>query len=437
MKKNIFIPKILYKKCRDLLQIILNSKYPADNEMSVFFRKNKNCGKNDRGFIAETVYGVLRNFKALNHIIDNIEFNMNQRADLLIIIYLIKYAGFDIKEILNISGAKLDVQHTEIIKNFKIESKAKNAYERISLKYSVPEWLVKTVELEFDLNETEKICESLNAEAKLHLRTNLSKISRFDLSGILESEGIHTKPAGYSPAGLIAEKKTNLFANKSFQNGLFEVQDEGSQLISYLADPRPGEIVVDGCCGAGGKTLHLSDLMKNKGILYAFDISGSRIENLRKRAKRDDFHNIRTEVLSDGGNHKLSRLNGKADRVLIDAPCSGCGVFRRNPDAKLRLKENEAKKIFPEKQLYLLDKYAPLAKKNGVVVYSTCSIVQYENEEVVKKFLESHKEFELTNASEFLKKYGIEINMKNDFLKLYPHLHFTDGFFAARLRKIK
>ncbi len=433
MKDDFKIPRGLYIKCRELLGIVISSKYPADNEISCFFRKNKNSGKRDRKFIAETVYGILRNYKFLDFVIKKTGLTRGNFCDRMILAYMIKFENKTPEEIKNISGIFIEHDISEKIIKFQIDDA--NDIEKIGLQYSVPDWFVKIINEEYDIGSAKLICQGLNSEAQLTIRTNTAFISRQNLQNMLEKEGIKTEITRFSPVGLVVSKKTNLFEYESFKKGYYEVQDEGSQIISYLTAAAPGEIIVDGCCGAGGKTLHISDLMKNKGILYAFDISENRVKNLRKRVKKCRLDNIRIQVLSEENKFKISRLNGKVNKVLVDAPCSGSGVFRRNPDAKLKLKEEEVKIVFPDKQYNILNKYAPLLKPNGFLIYSTCSVAHYENEKVVSKFLYNHNDFELMNVSEILLKYGINLNMNTVFLKLYPHIHSTDGFFSAVIRK--
>jgi len=239
----------------------------------------------------------------------------------------------------------------------------------------------------------------------------------------------------YSPDGIIFDVKTNIFTHPVFKRGWFEIQDEGSQLISYLTGAKPGMMIFDCCAGGGGKTLHLAALMKNKGVLYAADINCKRLENLRERARRAGADNIRIHQLSENSDNWLKRLAGKMDTVLIDAPCSGSGVFRRNPDAVWKLSKNSIISEFPEKQIALLDKYSRLIKTGGRLVYSTCSVASSENEQVIAKFLETHNNFQILDAGKILADNGINMNFPNGYLKLSPHSHNTDGFFGAVLYK--
>jgi 16S rRNA (cytosine967-C5)-methyltransferase len=211
------------------------------------------------------------------------------------------------------------------------------------------------------------------------------------------------------------------------------VQDEGSQLLSYLVAPKRGQMVADLCAGAGGKTLAIGALMRNTGRLYAFDVSEKRLNNLGKRLKRSGLSNLHAQVINNENDLKLKRLNGKFDRVLVDAPCSGLGTLRRNPDLKWRQTEQDVLEL-TQKQSAILARAAKLTKAGGRLVYATCSLLRDENEAIAEAFLSANTDFKLIPASEVLAQQNIELNT-GDYLKLLPHLHGTDGFFAAVFEK--
>jgi 16S rRNA (cytosine967-C5)-methyltransferase len=241
------------------------------------------------------------------------------------------------------------------------------------------------------------------------------------------------EPTPYSPLGLRVFKKPALQNLPLFKDGAIEVQDEGSQLLAQIVGAKRGEMVVDFCAGAGGKTLALGALMRNTGRLYAFDVSEKRLAKLKPRLARSGLSNVHPVVIAHENDAKVKRLAGKLDRVLVDAPCSGLGTLRRNPDMKWR-QSVETLGEMRAKQGSILASAARLVRPGGRLVYGTCSILEEENDEVIADFLQSHPDFILRPMSEVLAEQKIALDM-GDYLKLLPHLHQTDGFFAAVLER--
>jgi 16S rRNA (cytosine967-C5)-methyltransferase len=275
----------------------------------------------------------------------------------------------------------------------------------------------------------------MNERAPLTIRTNTLKITREELSARLTQDKIRHAYAPLSPFGIHLETRENVFGLKAFQEGLFEIQDEGSQLLGMLADAPP-KIVVDGCAGAGGKTLQLAAQMKNRGELYALDIDARRLEDLKTRSRRAQAHNVRIFALeaADDTLAPVAHLKNKADRVLVDAPCTGSGTFRRKPDARLRL---DAKGLaeHAERQKMILNRFAQLVKPGGRLIYGTCSIFKDENEAVLNGFIKDHPEFSSESAARVFEPSVAEKVLTKGNLRLFPHLHGTDGFFGAVLIK--
>ncbi|MBL8952607.1 MAG: RsmB/NOP family class I SAM-dependent RNA methyltransferase, partial [Myxococcaceae bacterium] len=272
--------------------------------------------------------------------------------------------------------------------------------------------------------------EAMNVRGPLVGRVNTLRGTREQCIAALEQEDVRVTPTLLSPLGILIETRTNVYSLEAFKKGLFEVQDEGSQLLGMLVDAPPKK-VVDACAGAGGKTLQLAAQMKNRGDLYAFDIDPRRLEELKIRARRDSVHNVRIHILPN-----VPDLAGKADRVLVDAPCTGTGTLRRKPDARYRIREEQVAE-YAAKQRALLEQFAPMVKPGGRLIYGTCSILREENEDVVAAFLRDHLDFEVMSAAEVL---GPELGPKvtrGGFLSTFPHLHCTDGFFGAVLRRKK
>lgn len=306
----------------------------------------------------------------------------------------------------------------------------------LAVETALPAWLAERFVADLGADAASALARAMNERAPLTLRANRVKTTREALLARLAEEGVVAKPTPYAPDGLAVETRQNLFRLRSFQDGLFEIQDEGSQLLALLLDPHPGWVVVDACAGAGGKTLALAGPMKNRGRIVALDTDERRLGELPKRAKRAGVHNWESHLVpAEGVPAELAaKLAGKADAVLVDAPCSGTGVLRRNPDTRFRLKPDDVER-FSSLQKELLARYAALAKPGGRLVYATCSVLHAEDEDVVEAVLGEHPELELlppatTLGEELAGKLGAE-----RYLRLLPHRHGTDGFFAALLRR--
>jgi 16S rRNA (cytosine967-C5)-methyltransferase len=264
------------------------------------------------------------------------------------------------------------------------------------------------------------------------LRANTLKTGREELQALLAQEGFPCEPTPWSPSGLRRAERAPLFRTRAFRDGLFEVQDEGSQLLALLLEPRRQEMVVDFCAGAGGKTLHLGALMANTGTLYAFDTSARRLERLKPRLARAGLDTVRMVVIAHERDERVRRLAGKIDRVLVDAPCSGTGTLRRNPDIKWRPMDLVA---LADAQARILAAAATLVKPGGRLVYATCSLLREENEAIVEGFLAATPGFAVMPAGEALARRHLTLAADGDFLRLLPHRHNTDGFFAAILAR--
>lgn len=306
--------------------------------------------------------------------------------------------------------------------------------EALAIRRSLPSWIARIFLREVGAEEAEALAAAATGRAPLVLRTNALRIERDALRERLAKEGVEAEPTPHSPLGVRVETRQNLFALPSFREGLFEIQDEGSQLLALLVGAAPGWRVVDACAGAGGKTLALAASMENRGRILALDADARRLSQLGPRARRADIHNWETHVVpeEEPGEHE-KRWRERADAVLVDAPCSGLGVLRRNPDAPHRLEERDLER-FSALQTRLLARYAALVRPGGRLVYGTCSIAREENEEVVEAFLEAHPEFELLPPRETLGPIADRLGAERS-LRLFPHRHGTDGFFGALLRR--
>jgi 16S rRNA (cytosine967-C5)-methyltransferase len=297
----------------------------------------------------------------------------------------------------------------------------------------VRDWLWSKLESQYGEKQALTICRSMFDQASLDLRVNTIKANREETLKKMLAENINNEDTieltPHSPIGIRMPARMNISKHVLFTAGVIEVQDEGSQLLAYLVAPKRGQMVADFCAGAGGKTLAIGALMKNTGRLYAFDISEKRLMNLGKRLKRSGLSNLHAQLITSETDPKLKRLNGKFDRVLVDAPCSGFGTLRRNPDLKWRFEAQDIAEL-NLKQTAILARAAKLVKAGGRLIYATCSLLKDENENIAENFLNANPDFSLVPANVILAQQQIKIDT-GKYLNLLPHLHGTDGFFAA------
>ena len=419
----------LLRQAAMLLTNLLDFNSPADAKLGDFFRNNRELGTKDRAFVAESVYGVLRRLRYLSAVTAN-DANDPDDARKLILAWLLRVQGKSIRELEPI----LNEQQTEWAHTIKAKSTQDFP---LPVQADVRDWLWIKLVAQYGESEALTICRSMFDQAALDLRVNTIKGTREEVLARMLAENtikdnvIEVTP--HSPIGIRMGARLNISKHVLFEAGKIEVQDEGSQLLAYLVAPKRGQMVADFCAGAGGKTLAIGALMKNTGRLYAFDISEKRLFNLGKRLKRSGLSNLHAQVISSENDPKLKRLNGKFDRVLVDAPCSGFGTLRRNPDLKWRFEETDIAEL-NIKQTNILARAAKLTKTGGRLIYATCSLLNDENEAIAEAFLAANPDFKLVPANSVLSHQQIKLDT-GDYLKLLPHLHGTDGFFAAVFEK--
>jgi len=302
-----------------------------------------------------------------------------------------------------------------------------------ALRANLPSWLFDLLVARHGEAKTLALAEALNTPAPLDLRVNSLKATRDEVIAALASAPIIAEPTPYAPLGVRIMKKPSIQNLPLFKEGVVEVQDEGSQLLALVLGARRGEMVVDFCAGAGGKTLALGASMRNTGRLYAFDVSAKRLAKMKPRVARSGLSNVHPIEIAHENDAKVKRLAGKVDRVLVDAPCTGLGTLRRNPDVKWRQTPASVAEM-NLKQAAILASAARLLKPGGRLVYGTCSLLDEENEAIVAQFLASHADFIVVPMKEILAELKIPLEM-GDYLKLQPDLHQTDGFFAAALER--
>jgi 16S rRNA (cytosine967-C5)-methyltransferase len=307
-------------------------------------------------------------------------------------------------------------------------------------RHNLPEWLATALKEQVG-DDFWPLVDSLNGQAPLDLRVNALTDKREDVLQELKLAGIPAQPTPYSPWGLRIEGKPALTKLDAFARGAVEVQDEGSQLLALLTDARRGQMVVDFCAGAGGKTLALGAAMRNTGRLYAFDISAYRLDNLKPRLARSKLSNVHPAAIAHERDDRIKRLAGKIDRVIVDAPCSGLGTLRRNPDLKWR-QSPKALAELTAKQAAILESAARLLKPGGRIVYATCSLLKAENEEIADAFSLAHRDFKRLSVQELLEGHKVAeaaslCSAGGQDLRLWPYRHATDGFYAAAWEKVQ
>ncbi len=404
-----------------LLREALRFAQPADALVSQYFRQNRAIGQRDRGVIAEAVYTVLRHKLEFAQFAQSGSGSLERRLVLLGLAYGV--------------GMPAVIAASEPVQGRWLEHIA--TVDRASLPFEIrsnlPAWLIERLRQRFDAPTLERLANSLNRPAPLDLRVNALKATREEVLEKLIRAGYEAKPTSHAPLGIRLDTKLALANMELFLSGQIEVQDEGSQLLSHLLAPRRGELVIDFCAGAGGKTLALGALMRSTGRLYAYDVSARRLAKLKPRLARSGLSNVHPVAIDSERDSRLKRMAHKADRVLIDAPCSGLGTLRRNPDLKWRQTPESIGELCV-KQAAILGAAARLVKPGGSLVYATCSLLAEENAAIVEAFLGEHAEFEIQDAGAALRDQGIAIET-GQFLELWPHVHATDGFFAALLRR--
>lgn len=381
-----------------MLEEVFKKGFFADRVLEYHFKKNPKWGARDRRFVAESFYDLVRWWRRLWFAVDS-EPSFDEDAILKILT-----VWFRLQKDTDVGGGRIDWPSIE--RRWNDGTRA--------IKNSVPDWIdelgAKALGVEWEEN-----LRVLNQPAQVILRANRLKSTPEKLCENLRRESIEARLLDGYPDAVILDERRNVFKTESFRNGFFEVQDASSQKVALFLDPKPGERVIDACAGAGGKSLHLASLMKNKGRIISMDIEQRKLDELRKRASRNGVDIVETRLIED--QKTIKRLAESADRVLLDVPCSGTGVWRRNPDSRWKLKPERLIELC-RLQAQILRDYSRMLKPNGTLVYATCSILPVENKEVVGTFLKENEAWQL--ESECICR---------------PHVDGFDGFYMARLRR--
>lgn len=412
-------PNALLEMATDLLKRVLRFDHPADGVVSDFFRQHRALGSRERHTLAETTYAVLRQRLLYQHLAQSGQGPMERRLAIL------GWQGND-----GFLRGALHPAEQQWLADVR-------AIDRVTLperlRHNLPDWLAEKLQVALG-DDFWPFVDSMAAQAPLDLRVNTLKAKVDEARAALKAAGIEAEPTPFSPLGLRVHGKPSLQKTEPFTRGDVEVQDEGSQLLALLVDAKRAEMVVDFCAGAGGKTLALGASMRNTGRLYAFDTSGHRLAALKPRLARSGLSNVYPIQIAHERDDRVKRLAGKIDRVLVDAPCSGLGTLRRNPDLKWRQTPKGVEEM-RAKQLAILTSAARLVKPGGRLVYSTCSLLEDENEAIAQAFDAEHaSSFTPLDPAAALAKAQVrqpEALVRGPYLRLWPHRHRTDGFFAA------
>ncbi len=415
-------------------ELVLGFVHPADSVLSHYFRDNK-TGARDRAFIAETAYAVVRRLPSLKRAAAHAT-SSSSSVRLLVLMALTRVLGYSVRYI----EPALRRQEAEWLKAGAAH-RDENA-ETLSLgeRLDLPDWLAERLLAQMPESAVQTLMNGLNAAAPLDIRINTLKAERGKVLDYFAKHNIPAEACTYSPLGIRLPEKPALNKNPLFLDGAIEVQDEGSQLLSLLVEAKRGEMVVDFCAGAGGKTLQLGAMMRSTGRLYAFDVSDKRLAKLKPRMTRAGLTNVHPIAIASENDQRVRRLAGKIDRVLVDAPCSGLGTLRRNPDLKWR-QSGQAIDELKEKQRAILAAAGKLVKPGGRLVYATCSVLDEENAAIVQEFLIANPEFSLQPVAPILTRQGVTAELAastetaSGYLQLQPHRHGCDGFFAAVMQR--
>jgi 16S rRNA (cytosine967-C5)-methyltransferase len=405
---------------------VLKLDGPADALMSRYFRERPKLGSRDRSLIAEAIFHAVRRMATLAWMMQPA---VPVRAPrLAALVTLARQHGRDALDERAVGRDATALKHALGVKLDRAP---------VSVQAELPAWLFDAIVAQYP--DADALIEAMKVGAPLDLRVNSLKAKRDEVLEQLAAHGVPAEATRYSPDGVRLFSKPGLTSWPLYRDGAIEVQDEGSQLIARLAQPKRGEMVCDFCAGAGGKTLALGALMRSTGRLYAFDINERRLAGLGPRMRRAGLSNVHPQAIRSEHDARIKRLSGKLDRVVVDAPCSGSGTLRRNPDLRWRFDQPELERV-NEIQHSVLAAAARLVKPGGRLVYATCSLLERENQAVIGAFLEAHPEFRVVPAAEVLKSQGIEVEHLARFAPYFvmvPHLHGTDGFFGAVLERVR
>ena len=408
-----------------VMREVLSFEHPSDRVLRHFFQRNAKLGQRDRALIAETVFATLRRLVWLRWLAPDDAGNAR------------RLLALSLKRVGGLSGRALEPLLKAGDREWLASVSGGDAAPP-AVAADLPEWAWTRLAAARGEDWALAFGRTMQQPASLDLRVNTHRLRREEVLAVLQAEGIEAAPTPLSPLGIRLAHKVALQEHRLFRDGSIEVQDEGSQLLGLLLGARRGERVGDFCAGAGGKTLLLASQMRDSGQVYAMDVSEKRLAQLSPRLKRAGMSNVQPQRIESESDPRLDKLAGKLDRVLVDAPCSGLGTLRRNPDLKFRQSEAALGEL-TAKQSRILAAAARLVRPGGVLVYGTCSPLVEENRQIVDAFLATHADFQLEPAGAALAKACPDLPEQlaaAETLQLSPHEHGTDGFFGVRLTRV-
>ncbi len=417
------------------LEQTLDKKRPADGVLDKTFRKNRDLSSAERAAVARFFLGTICQRARLDYLLRAMPVSTKVQNDVhraRLALYLLSEKQTSLEETARISG--IDPRPLQVLLGAPLWPSPDNPIQLLAAQRSLPDWLAQRWVEQFGYQQSDSLAQSVNKPGPLTIRVNALKCNRDQALAQLQEEGIVAQKTVFSPLGLHLLGRPNIFGSQAWRQGLFEVQDEGSQLIALLTSPKPQEKCVDFCAGSGGKTLALASQMNNRGEIWALDVDGSRLANLPPRLTRSGVSCVRYQLLPPSV--PLPEGLKKADRVLVDAPCSSVGTLRRSPDLRWRLQPQDFS-YFPSLQLEILLKASQCVRPEGLLVYATCSFDLAENEQVASKFEEQCPWFSRVNLSDLLVPelaQRFTAHRSPSAMHLFPHLHNTDGFFACAWR---
>ena len=395
---------------------------PADAALRALFREHPAMGQQDRAFVAEGTFAFLRRMRSLTAIAQT------DRPRLLALAVAVRELGHSVRDL---EGATRAAER-EWLAAFKARM---HAPLDDAVAAELPDWLWQRLGDVYGDARRSALARAWLVPAPFDLRVNAMKASRDEALAALTQEGLAVQAAPFAPLGLRVHGRPMLARHPWLDDGRLEVQDEGSQLVAHVVAPKRNDMVVDFCAGAGGKTLALGALMRSQGRLYAFDVSQRRLARMKPRLARSGLSNVHPELIAHERDARVKRLAGKVDRVLVDAPCTGFGTLRRNPDLKWR-QTPEALAELTAKQAAIVDGAAMLVKPGGRLVYATCSVLPEENDAIVDAFLARNGAFAEADVRTDLARAGIALDT-GPRLRVAPDTHGCDGFFAAVLERAR
>ncbi len=424
----------------ELIDEILKSRLPADRVVADFYKERRYLGSHDRRWITEKVYGIIRNYILLREVAGTCAPRKDSVYTFLIYeLLLVKMQTDELEggysklmETYRLAGYEIDLLSLSECAERRMEE-IRISDEGMFTMNSFPEFFAELLPASIQPDAL-PIMLALNHEARVCVRVDTNRISRDDVMADFRRQGIEAAASDLSPMGIYLPRRVNLNNVALYKDGVIDIQEEASQIVGLAVDPKEGETIVDACAGAGGKSLELAALSGGGARIYALDVDQNRLNALAERAGKSGFENIEVIKVQPDGLEGAESIIGTADKVVVDAPCTGSGTIRRNPDKKFRLTRSLVQ-THASYQKDIIQRYSKLVKVDGYLYYATCSIFADENQSVVEWFIKSNPQFRVIDISLSLTDPKYAGLIENGFLAIYPHRHEMDGFFAAAMKR--